>query len=71
MLEIDRETGSLTVEKFADIDGNPLKDFKALRSLGFVMKGGYVYRNDWGDDYARTVPLPNEEIEREHYHCPF
>ena len=74
MLQIDRDTGSLTVGKFADIvaiNGNPLKDFKALRSLGFVMKGGYVYRNDWGSDDARTVPLPNEEIEAEHYHDPF
>jgi imidazolonepropionase-like amidohydrolase len=74
MLEIDRDTGSLTVGKFADIvaiDGNPLENFKALRSLGFVMKGGYVYRNDWGDDYARTVSLPNDESERGHYHGPF
>lgn len=74
MLGIDRDTGSLTVGKFADIvavDGNPLENFKALRSLGFVMKGGYVYRNDWGNDDARTLPLPNDEIEGEHYHDPF
>ena len=74
MLEADADTGSITVGKFADIvaiDGNPLEDFKVLRSLGFVMKGGHVYRNDWGDDDARTVPLPDEEVEGEHYHDPF
>lgn len=74
MLEIDEDTGSLTVGKLADIvaiDGNPLENFKALRSLGFVMKGGYVYRNDWGEDYPRTLPLPSEESEGEHYHDPF
>ncbi len=74
MLEIDEDTGSLTVGKLADIvaiDGNPLENFKALRSLGFVMKGGYVYRNDWGEDYPRTSPLPSEESEGEHYHDPF
>lgn len=74
MLGIDQDTGSLTVGKFADIlalDGNPLEDFRAMRSLGFVMKGGHVYRNDWGSDYARNVPLPSEEGEGEHYHDPF
>ncbi|RLP23388.1 amidohydrolase family protein [Mesorhizobium sp. YM1C-6-2] len=74
MLEADADTGSITVGKFADIvaiDGNPLEDFKALRSLGFVMKGGHVYRNDWGDDDARTVPLPDEEAGDGHYHDPF
>jgi imidazolonepropionase-like amidohydrolase len=74
MLEADGDTGSLTVGKFADIvaiDGNPLEDFKALRSLGFVMKGGPVYRKDWGDDDARTVPLPDEAAGDEHYHDPF
>lgn len=74
MLAIEKENGSLTVGKFADIvaiEGNPLENFRALRSLGFVMKGGHVYRNDWGHDYARSVPLPNEEEEGEHYHDPF
>jgi imidazolonepropionase-like amidohydrolase len=74
MLEIDAETGSLTVGKLADIvatDGNPLEDFSALRSLGFVMKDGYVYRNDWGGADPRTVPLPDEEIEGADYDAPF
>lgn len=74
MLEIEDQTGSLSVGKLADIvavDGNPLEDFHALRSLGFVMKGGHVYRNDWGEDDARTVPLPDEEPMDAHYHDPF
>lgn len=74
MLGIDGMAGSLTVGKFADIvavDGNPLDNFKALRSLGFVMKSGYIYRNDWGASYPRTQALPNEEIAGEHYDNPF
>lgn len=55
MLEMDDVTGSLSVGKFADIvalDANPLEDISALRSLGFVMKGGRVYRNDWDASMA-------------------
>jgi len=43
MLEIDGQTGSLSVGKFADIvavEGNPLEDFHALRSLGRFRDGG-------------------------------
>lgn len=50
MLGMDSQIGSLTANKFADIvavDGNPLVDFSALRRLGFVMKQGHIYRNDW------------------------
>lgn len=60
MLGMDAQIGSLSAGKFADIvavDGNPLVKFSALRSLGFVMKQGYVYRNDW-DQTARVAPLP-------------
>jgi imidazolonepropionase-like amidohydrolase len=55
MLQLDRQVGSLTVGKFADIvalDGNPQDKIAALRSLGFVMKSGHVYRNDWQDGEA-------------------
>lgn len=74
MLEIDDQTGSLNVGKFADVvavDRNPLEDFRALRSLGFVMKGEHIYCNDWGDDDARIVPLPDEELADAFYHDPF
>jgi len=50
MLELDDTTGSLGVGKFADVvavEGNPLTDIGRLRSLGFVMKDGVIYRNDW------------------------
>lgn len=50
MLGMDDTLGSLSVGKHADIvaiEGNPLEDISALRSLGFVMKGGQVFRHDW------------------------
>lgn len=58
MLGMEGQVGSLSTGKFADIialEGNPLEDISALRSLGFVMKGGRVYRNDWD---ATTVGGP-------------
>lgn len=62
MLELDNQVGSLTVGKFADIialDRNPLENISALRSLGFVMKGGRVYRNDWdSSQYASLLSPP-------------
>ena len=85
MLDIEQAAGSLTVGKLADIvaiDGNPLEDFKALRSLGFVMKGGYVYRNDWGDamrgpcrfptkrSRARTTTIRSEGSEADPHEAP-
>lgn len=50
MLDKEDEIGSLSPGKYADIvavEGNPMDDISALRTLGFVMKGGKVYRNDW------------------------
>lgn len=40
--------GSITAGKYADIiavDGDPLKDVTILEKIGFVMKGGTVYKN--------------------------
>lgn len=40
--------GSVTAGKYADIiavDGDPLKDVAILERIGFVMKGGTVYKN--------------------------
>ena len=48
MLGADDRIGSLEVGKYADIvavHADPGKDIKALQSIGFVMKGGKVYRN--------------------------
>lgn len=59
MLGMDAQIGSLTKGKFADIvavDSNPLTKFSSLRSLGFVMKQGHVYRNDWSHITQAELP---------------
>lgn len=50
LLEADQDVGSLRAGKYADIlvlEDNPLEDIRALRTLGMVMKGGDIVRNDW------------------------
>ena len=50
MLDMEHDIGSISAGKYADIialEANPLEDISALRTLGFVMKEGRVYRNDW------------------------
>jgi len=50
MLGAERDLGGIAPGKYADIialTADPLKDIHALRTLGFVMKGGVVVRNDW------------------------
>lgn len=49
MLGADELTGSLEVGKAADIiavTGDPTADISVLRDIVFVMKDGFVYRND-------------------------
>jgi imidazolonepropionase-like amidohydrolase len=49
MLGLDADVGRIKVGQYADIvavDADPTKDVAALRTLGFVMKGGAVYRDD-------------------------
>jgi imidazolonepropionase-like amidohydrolase len=49
LLGWDKNLGSLTVGKWADIvavSGDPLKDIKAMEKVTFVMKNGVVYRKD-------------------------
>jgi imidazolonepropionase-like amidohydrolase len=56
MLGMDADLGSLSAGKFADIDAldaDPLKDIRALRNIGFVMKGGVVVRDDRAEYVAR------------------
>ncbi len=51
LLRQDRNLGSLQAGKFADIvacAGSPLDDIRALRDIGFVMKGGTVYKDILG-----------------------
>jgi imidazolonepropionase-like amidohydrolase len=41
--------GSVTEGKFADliaVAGDPLKDIRELTRVGFVMKGGEVFKNE-------------------------
>jgi len=50
MLGVEQDLGGIAAGKYADIialTANPLTDIHALRTLGFVMKGGVVMRNDW------------------------
>jgi imidazolonepropionase-like amidohydrolase len=49
LLGWDKNLGSLTVGKWADIvavSGDPLKDIHAMEKPVFVMKNGVVYRKD-------------------------
>ncbi|HEX5705469.1 MAG TPA: amidohydrolase family protein [Pyrinomonadaceae bacterium] len=49
LLGWDKNLGSLTVGKWADIvavSGDPLKDIHAMGKVTFVMKNGVVYRKD-------------------------
>ncbi len=50
MIGMDKDAGALEVGKYADViavSADPLKDVSALRTIGLVMKGGVVVRNDW------------------------
>ena len=43
-----KDVGTIEVGKFADIiavTGNPLQDVSVLQNVGFVMKGGTVYKD--------------------------
>jgi len=56
MLGMDADLGTLGAGKYADIDAlnaDPLKDIHALRTIGFVMKGGVVMRDDGAEYQAR------------------
>jgi imidazolonepropionase-like amidohydrolase len=49
LLGLDKNLGSLTAGKWADIvavSGDPLKDIQAMSKVVFVMKNGVVYRKD-------------------------
>lgn len=47
LLKMEKEVGSITEGKYADIiavDGNPLDNISLLEKVSFVMKGGKVYK---------------------------
>jgi imidazolonepropionase-like amidohydrolase len=46
-----QDVGTIQAGKYADIiavSGNPLQDVRALEKVGFVMKGGLIYKNELG-----------------------
>jgi imidazolonepropionase-like amidohydrolase len=49
LLKHDKDLGSITVGKYADIvtvPGDPTKDINLMSKVGFVMKAGKVYKLD-------------------------
>ncbi len=49
MLGLDAKVGRIAAGQYADIlalDADPTRDIKALRTIGFVMKGGDIVRDD-------------------------
>lgn len=53
LLEVQDNLGTIDEGKYADIiavTSSPVDDIHALRTIGFVMKGGQIVRNDWAVD---------------------
>jgi imidazolonepropionase-like amidohydrolase len=49
LLKHDKDIGSVTAGKFADlvaVPSNPLDDISVMRHVSFVMKDGVVYKRD-------------------------
>jgi imidazolonepropionase-like amidohydrolase len=49
LLKHDKDIGSLTAGKFADlvaVPGNPVDDISQMKKVSFVMKEGVVYKSD-------------------------
>jgi imidazolonepropionase-like amidohydrolase len=52
LLGAQDDMGQIAAGKYADIigvDADPTHDIRALRTIGLVMKGGRIVRNDWGN----------------------
>jgi imidazolonepropionase-like amidohydrolase len=49
LLKHDKDIGSITAGKFADViavEGNPVEDISVMKRVSFVMKEGVVYKRD-------------------------
>jgi imidazolonepropionase-like amidohydrolase len=60
-LKRDKDLGSVTVGKFADlvaVPGDPLADISVTRRVSFVMKDGVVYKQDGRATEAAIDPRP-------------
>jgi imidazolonepropionase-like amidohydrolase len=58
MMGVENDLGGLEPGKYADViavSEDPLQNIRALRTIGFVMKGGAVVRDDWGPRDSRRV----------------
>jgi imidazolonepropionase-like amidohydrolase len=58
MLGMEKDLGGLETGKYADViavSEDPLQSIRALRTIGFVMKGGAVVRDDWGLSVGKVV----------------
>ncbi len=57
LLKHDKDLGSLSAGKFADlvaVPGNPLEDISLMKRVSFVMKAGVVYKQD-----GKAIDLAN------------
>jgi imidazolonepropionase-like amidohydrolase len=72
LLKHDKDFGSVTAGKYADIiavQGDPLADIALMKKVGFVMKAGVVYKREGAtvQQPAQTAALPSiaqgEELE--------
>ncbi|HVW70463.1 MAG TPA: amidohydrolase family protein [Steroidobacteraceae bacterium] len=59
MMGVEKDLGGLEPGKYADViavSEDPLQNIRALRTIGFVMKGGDVVRDDWVPSQFRPLP---------------
>jgi len=70
LLKHDKDLGSVTVGKLADlvaVAANPLEDVSLLKRVSFVMKDGVIYKQEGKaietDRLAETSPPPVEALD--------
>jgi imidazolonepropionase-like amidohydrolase len=58
LLKHDKELGSLSAGKFADVvavHGSPLDDISLMKRVSFVLKDGVVYKRDGNSVLVETL----------------